>query len=585
MPQKEGYRMNVAAMQEMITIINKDCTLAQKRQMMRDADLQLSEKEQVAKAIIIELLSEYIMPVELNKPFHIYEQQEANEETYKTLADVLASSRYNYFNATCNELLWDHYHDIKYAEMAIQGYWQELLAPTFENDYSYFQAALGICRIYAKHQVPGFDFDVFCDNAINYLTGHIGKINHFGVTWLKALIRCGKPFEEIEEIVLGIITQLEESKNYDLAIAYVQLLEKQYSERKQTQKVQEARERIAKLYESSADAYDWQDPGIAHRIIHQIHNAMNTWGQIGNDLAQAERKRLAKRIAPVKKASLQAMQIFKSDPIDLTETVEHIKERINNSSIEDCIYGLAFIASLETPTTLKEHRKQSAALISDMFATTLIDQAGRKKCIVPAYQGASPEGKIHVLEYDASKRYAMLAQAFILRYLFFLREKGEVTEDLLRLILKDNAFVPEYRVESFVKGIAAGFRMDFITAIPILMPQIENAIRVLAENCGAVVYKTKTDGTEECLSFESILKLPEVIECLDEELLFNLRVFYTSDYGIGMRNNNGHGLLADSQLQSDSSVAAWWFALRLCCMFSQKFYISRLKRTADTQES
>lgn len=371
--------------------------------------------------------------------------------------------------------------------------------------------------------------------------------------------------------------KLEKSNDHNLAIAYEQLLETQYSKNKQAEKLLQTRERIAKLYEASANAYDWNDPAMAHRIIHEIQNAMNAWTRVGNSTAKEERKRLAKRIAPVKQASLKAMQTLKSEPYDLTEAINYLENLVNNSSIEDNIYNLAFISKLENPEELEEHRKNSPTFLSSMFATTIIDQAGRKKCIVPAYHNASPEDKIHVLEYNAAKRYSTLAQAFIIRYLYLLQKKGEVAEDILRLIMQENAFVPEDRIESFVKGFSAGFKMDFITAIPILMPQVENAIRVMAETCGAVVYKTNTDGTEECLSLESILKLPEVIDCLEEELLFNLRVFYTSEYGIGLRNNNAHGLLGDGQLQSDISIAAWWFTLRLCCMFSSKCLKHRLE--------
>ena len=183
------------------------------------------------------------------------------------------------------------------------------------------------------------------------------------------------------------------------------------------------------------------------------------------------------------------------------------------------------------------------------------------------------------MEYNAAKKYSTLAQAFIIRYLYLLQKKEEVSDDILCLILVENAFVPEDRIESFVKGISAGFKMDFITAIPILMPQEENTIRVMAETCDAVVYKTNTDGTEECLSPESILKLPEVVDCIEEELLFNLRVVYNSEYGIGLRNNNAHGFLGDGQLQSDISIVAWWFTLRLCCMFSNKCLKEGLKKS------
>ena len=104
------------------------------------------------------------------------------------------------------------------------------------------------------------------------------------------------------------------------------------------------------------------------------------------------------------------------------------------------------------------------------------------------------------------------------------------------------------------------------------MPQVENAIRCLAELCGAVVYKTDFKGNEEWLSLDSILNLEELQESIDPELLFNMRVFYTSPYGIGMRDIIGHGLRSDKGLQSADCLAVWWFTLHLVCLFSPELY-------------
>ncbi len=103
---------------------------------------------------------------------------------------------------------------------------------------------------------------------------------------------------------------------------------------------------------------------------------------------------------------------------------------------------------------------------------------------------------------------------------------------------------------------------------------MEYAIRALAKECGAVVYKTDNDGIESALSLTSLLELPEVVECLDETFLFNLKLFYTSSYGFGMRDIIAHGLESDSDLNSQDALAVWWFTLRVCCMFSPKALVN-----------
>ena len=113
------------------------------------------------------------------------------------------------------------------------------------------------------------------------------------------------------------------------------------------------------------------------------------------------------------------------------------------------------------------------------------------------------------------------------------------------------------------------------------MPQVENAIRELAKTCGAVVYKTDEQGIEEALSLESILRLNELKDCLEDEILFNMKLFYTSKYGFGTRNDISHGLLSDNEIQSTRSLAVWAFTLYLVCIFCPALY----KRIEEQKES
>ena len=195
-------------------------------------------------------------------------------------------------------------------------------------------------------------------------------------------------------------------------------------------------------------------------------------------------------------------------------------------------------------------------------------QKGRTICVVPGLLGASDEDKMHCYEHEAMKHNQLMSQAFYSNYLKLFNKKHTVTKDNIRFILEDNLFIPEERIDSFIIGVVSGFNFDFITALPILMPQVENSIRLIAEELGAVVYKTAYDGSVECLSLESILDLPEIKNAFEEDFIFNLRVHYTSKFGFAMRNNVGHGLEDDILLNSYNGLAVWWYTFRLCCQYS-----------------
>lgn len=86
---------------------------------------------------------------------------------------------------------------------------------------------------------------------------------------------------------------------------------------------------------------------------------------------------------------------------------------------------------------------------------------------------------------------------FLSRFLRIIKDKFDITEDSLRFIIENNIFIPDDRKDSVLKGLVAGFSWDFSTSMAILMPQVENSIRELAETCGSVVYKTEISGVEE----------------------------------------------------------------------------------------
>jgi len=89
-----------------------------------------------------------------------------------------------------------------------------------------------------------------------------------------------------------------------------------------------------------------------------------------------------------------------------------------------------------------------------------------------------------------------------------------------------------------------------LTALSILIPQIENAVRYLAVECGEPVYNMNEEGIEEVKPMHAVLELEGVKESLDEDLIFALNTIFCSKFGFNMRNNVAHGILDDQAFQS-----------------------------------
>lgn len=532
--------------------------------------------------IIDKLLSKHILPIHFDDTLNRGALPDISEDVYSKLEIILSKSSFSYFNAVCGEFVWLHNHNYKLAEKAVLSYYTEFNNPSYEDDFAYTKIILGICRIYSKCKIQSFDYFSFANDALKYVENNFDRSDFCILFILKALTTCNENLDLIEQIYNNAISYYENNNDFEKAIAFLEGKELICEKQRNRDEIKSIRIRIAQNFEKEADKFDWEDPAKAFKIINLIHKSMNAWDRTNDVKGKYERQRLAKRIIPVKALSLQSFKYFKSDSVDISDWIEQVKEFINTVPLEILIYRLCHIIPLKNfNETLQEFKSEGFSL-SSLFASTIIDTEGRVKCIIPSAIDATDDEMISIIEHTASESYKFVSDTFIKRYVWFAKERFDFNEDSLRFLVEDNAFIPPNRKNTFLKGLVAGFNLDLSTSMHLLMPQIEHGIRCLAQDCGAVVYKTEKNGVESCLSLESIMKLPEVVDCLDETFLFNLRLFYTSDFGFGMRNNICHSLCSDNELQSPSSLIVWWFTLKICCMFSKN--LNERLRTQKKEE-
>ena len=482
---------------------------------------------------------------------------------YDSLAVILTQSKHTMFKAVCSEFLWDHSHLTHYAKDAIL-YYQLLLADS-SVDSDITKISVAICRIYSKYQTETLNFREFFDETVRYINKTIDSDDYCNKFIIDALIGCNLYLEEIKNLCIKLASYYEDKSDYSRAITYLEIAHDSLCNNKSDKNT--IKVRIAKDYELSAKLFDWENPRNAHIIISTVQTAMKWWGDSGSANAKAERNRLAKLIIPIKKLSLETMAIITSKGIDISDWIKTNKEYIATHDFRSVFAAFVTLIPLENRENIKNSINDRDFVHSQFFQTNIVDKDGRLKAIIPAgaVQGENTESM--VLDYKTKKHYETLC-GFLQRFLYFAKEKYSFSEEEISFIFENNSFIDPDRIGSYKKGILFGFQEDYATSLHLLMPQVENSIRVLAEQCGAVVYRTDASGVEECLSLDTILKCEELSECLEDDLLFNLKLLYTSSYGYGMRNEISHSLLSDDELNSSLGFFVWWFTLRLCCMFS-----------------
>ena len=561
--------MNNVLIERIVSILNSKIGREDKRQQIKECGQNQEGVEKLLPLVVSEILSDSHLPITIKEPLRTYGYTISNG-SYKELDAILSVSTDTFFNAVCGELLWNHQHETSYAKHSITSYYEELKKPSSSNEFNFPHMVMGVCRILTQYKVPDFPSKAFLTDCIDYIQKHNDSNSVRSVNILEALTKCRLDNKVVEQTYVDSIRHFEEAKEFMAAIAFQKSLRDFYiSEGRKGDAKRIARE-IAKDCEKSTEGLNWSEPKNARFIIGQLQEAMNYWQLYDPVEGKAERNRLAKLLRPQKKNLLMEMQIIQTPPIDLSDTSKHIKERLSSTSLEEAIYILIHLRPIEK---ISDRIKQNNSFsFQDIFPSVSLDREGRKRYVLPPATSATDDQKRGIMERKISEEFVLFAGAYIRLYLGIAKAQFTFSEETLQFLVEKNVFVPTDRKASFLRGLVAGFNGDLITSMSILMPQVENAIRVLAEECGAVVYKTNEDGTEECLSLESILRLPEFTDCIDEALLDNMRLFYTSKYGFGMRNTISHGLDSDGELNSAGSLAVWWFTLHLCCIFSYGHY-------------
>jgi len=100
-----------------------------------------------------------------------------------------------------------------------------------------------------------------------------------------------------------------------------------------------------------------------------------------------------------------------------------------------------------------------------------------------------------------------------------------------------------------VEGIRAWERSDQVKAAHVLIPQIERALRKIADGLGVPVTKAhpKVSGTSVAIGMGEILYNDKVAEALGPDATLHFQALYADPRGMNLRNEIAHGLIDANQ--------------------------------------
>ena len=141
--------------------------------------------------------------------------------------------------------------------------------------------------------------------------------------------------------------------------------------------------------------------------------------------------------------------------------------------------------------------------------------------------------------------------------------------------------IPKDRSRLFGKALFAGYDGDFISAIHMVIPQIEHMVRFHLKQSKIKTTTLDANGIENEVGLSALMELPEAEKIFGEDLSFEIKALFCDAFGPNLRNELAHGLLDDDACQSVYAVYAWWHALNLVFC---SFWNARLKTASDSVE-
>ena len=158
----------------------------------------------------------------------------------------------------------------------------------------------------------------------------------------------------------------------------------------------------------------------------------------------------------------------------------------------------------------------------------------------------------------------MVAIAFLVPGLEVISYEHRYDLGYLHRMCTDSPWVPAGHEDLWARGLRHGLSGDFPSAVSVLVPQVEQALRRVLKGGGVhTLFVDPASGVESEKSLPTLLDMPEAIGVLGPALHFELSTLLVDQGGGNLRHDTAHGLLHDAQAWSASAVYAWWLCVRL----------------------
>ena len=331
---------------------------------------------------------------------------------------------------------------------------------------------------------------------------------------------------------------------------------------------------LAECYVREASARILADRSSHMEAASFYENAIQTY----RDIPGSERAlyRVDERIGELRaklgesqKESLGEMGVITSPDFDISQFVEDARNAVMGKEL---VEALKTFASLHEIANVEEMRERASEMLhaqpflEDFLSNSIVVRGDGR--VVDKRFSITPSEAAETAIYSLMVRdhgldVALVVQGRILPALDILHLEHRLSEADFVALARQSPIVPMGRKLLFGKALFTGFDRDFITAIHLLVPQVEHMVRCLLKRAGEKTTHLDSKGIETENGLSALMDTPKAEKIFGRDLSFELKALFCDSSGSNLRNELAHGLLDDEACQSSFAIYAWWLGLKI----------------------
>ena len=257
-----------------------------------------------------------------------------------------------------------------------------------------------------------------------------------------------------------------------------------------------------------------------------------------------------KRLVEIQKEIPKIMVPF-SIELDIRGVVENIKINMEGLTFEESLIRLTQMFVFEKQEDIKKRviEEFKGHPLSHMFGKSIINAQGQTVLALPPLDIQNPEKDSYLMELhmhqNALEKQKVAGDIWMKNALALIRDAYVVDNSMLDFLVKGNPIIPEGRERIFESALRMFLNGEFYESMHILAPQVENLFRNIAKEVGGLTVTLENDGSSMEKVLSSILSLPELLDCYDNDILFTFRGLLNEQAGANIRNEVAHGIISE----------------------------------------